>query len=66
MEFKLEGKEKENADLFIKQQMEIDDTLPTAGERFTYCFTPTGIGTVIKIIDEFLDTTQDITDWDVW
>lgn len=66
MIFELLGKELQRAEKFVKKQMKKDNTLPTAGERFTYMFTPTGIGTVIKIKDEMLGKIKDITDWDLW
>lgn len=33
---------------------------------FTYSFTPSGIGTVIKVYSELLDRTIDLTDIDTW
>jgi len=66
MIFKIEGKELRAANEFIAKQMKIDSSLPTAGERWTYIFTPTGIGTVIKIKDENLKCIEDITDWEMW
>ncbi len=64
--FELSGKEEKAAEDFIKVQMKKDNTMPTAGERWSYIVTPTGIGTVWKIKDELLNEIKDITDWDCW
>jgi len=65
MKFELLGKELESAESFIKK-MKKDDMLPTAGERWTYSFTPSGLGTVVYIKDELTGEKLDITDWDCW
>lgn len=36
------------------------------GGVLTYEFTPTGIGTVIKITCNLCNSTKDITDYDSW
>lgn len=36
------------------------------GARFTYCFTPTSIGTVIKVIDEVTGDEFDASDYENW
>lgn len=66
MIFKLEGTELEAAKEFIKIQMKKNSKLPTAGERWTYLFTPTGLGTVVSIEDGLLHDTKDLTDWSCW
>jgi len=66
MEFKLEDKELEDAEKFIKSQKKKDNNIPTAGERWTYLFTPSGLGTSVRIQDELLGDIKDITDWDCW
>jgi hypothetical protein len=66
MIFKLEGTELEAAREFIKTQMEKDPHLPTVGERWTYQFTPTGLGTTVSIEDNLLHDVKDLTDWSCW
>ena len=43
-----------------------DSFIPTAGERWTFCFTPTGLGTVIEIVDNTTKEKLDLTEWDSW
>ena len=66
MIFKLESTELEAAEEFKKVQTEKDDRMPTAGERWTYSFTPTGLGTTVGIKDNITGDTKDITEWDWW
>jgi hypothetical protein len=49
-----------------KKQMKKDPFMPTAGERWTFMITPTGIGTVVKVKDETTGDIIDLTDWDNW
>ena len=66
MNFILEGKELKAAKKFIKKQSKKDNRMPTAGERWTYSFTPTGLGTAVTITDGVLNETKNITDFDCW
>lgn len=36
------------------------------GGRFTYCFTPTSIGLVVKVIDNCTQEQVDLTKYDNW
>jgi len=36
------------------------------GGRFTYSFTPTSLGTIVKVKDGLDDTTIDLTDYESW
>lgn len=36
------------------------------GGRFTYCFTPTSLGTVIKVKDYISKKEIDVSDYDSW
>lgn len=36
------------------------------GGRFTYLFTPTNLGIIVKIKDELDQTEVDVTDYDSW
>ena len=66
MKFELNEYEIKAADKFIDQQMLVDNQLPAAGERFSYIFTPTGIGTAVEIKDNLLYNTLNITDFENW
>ena len=46
--------------------MKKNNHLPAAGERWTYSFTPTGLGTIVSIEDGLLKETKDLTDWSWW
>ena len=47
-----------------KEMKKKDDLIPTAGERWTFMFTPTGLGTVVYAMDELTGEKIDLTDWD--
>ena len=47
-----------------KKMMKIDPSMPTAGERWTFCFTPTGLGTIVKVVDEATNQKLDLTEWE--
>ena len=53
MKFILEGTELESTEQFIEEQKKIDPSMPTAGERWTYSFTPCGLGTSMITIYVF-------------
>ena len=42
----------------------INPFMPTTGERWTFCFTPTGLGTIVKVVDEVTNETLDLTQWE--
>lgn len=46
-----------------KKMMKINSSMPTAGERWTFCFTPTGLGTIVTVIDEATNEKLDLTEW---
>jgi len=62
--FELDKTEIEKFQSWKKKQKEIDPHIATAGERWTFMFTPTGLGTIIKVKDELLGDEIDLTDWD--
>lgn len=47
-----------------KKQKQKDSSTPTAGERWSFCFTPTGIGLITYAIDQATKEEIDLTDWD--
>jgi hypothetical protein len=40
--------------------------MTAAGERWTFMFTPTGLGTIKIVKDECTDEELDLTDWKKW
>ena len=36
------------------------------GGRFSYVFTPTSIGTSVKVVDNLDKSELDVTDYDMW
>lgn len=64
--FELTDKQYQKYEIWHDNQMIKDKFLPTAGERFTFCFTPTGLGTIVIVQDDYLNEEIDITDWENW
>jgi hypothetical protein len=62
----LDDVETARARVWIAEQRKKDNTQTTAGGRFTYAFTPTGVGTVIEVCDNLLSEKQDVTNYDTW
>lgn len=62
--FELDESEIKKFQSWKKKQKEKDPHIATAGERWTFMFTPTGLGTMIKVKDELLGDEIDLTDWD--
>ncbi|CAB4219010.1 hypothetical protein UFOVP1604_93 [uncultured Caudovirales phage] len=64
--FELVDSEIKKFEKWKKKQKKKDPFMPTAGERWTFMFTPTGIGTVVEVKDNNTDEILDLTDWDLW
>lgn len=64
--FELDEEEIKKFESWKKKQKEKNPSMPTAGERWTFMFTPTGLGTVVKVKDEETDDIIDLTDWENW
>jgi hypothetical protein len=47
-----------------KKQMKKDPRMPTAGERWTFSFTPSGLGTIVSVTDQATQKKLDLTDWE--
>jgi hypothetical protein len=45
-------------------QKKKNPSMPTAGERWTFCFTPSGLGLIVRVIDQETNEEIDLTDWD--
>jgi hypothetical protein len=52
-------------DTIIKEK-KISRRTGAAGGRFTYSFTPTGLGTIVKIHDALTNETLDVTSYEEW
>ena len=65
MKFELNAKEVKNLEAFKKRQKKLyvdkDQTV-----TYSYTFTPTGIGTVVEVENNFTKFVADITDYDSW
>lgn len=65
--FTVEEKELERADKWIKQQQEKHgNKVGSIGDRFSYLFSPTGLGVLVSVLDRLTGETEDITDMDLW
>ena len=64
--FELDETETQKFEDWKKKQKEKDPHIPTAGERWTFMFTPTGLGTVVEVKDNLLKEKIDLTDWENW
>lgn len=65
MKFELTGSELELCDKFRSKMERIEDS-STIGGRFSYVFTPNGIGMTVEILDNLLDRSLDVTDYSRW
>lgn len=72
-EFSLNPKEAEASKAFVHKHMALHAECCGASchcsektPRFSYVFTPTGIGNHVKIVENISGTEQDITDYESW
>ena len=61
--FELTPEEEKQVDKWKKKQQKKNSDTFTLGERWTYSFTPTGMGVITKINDNLLDEELDLTDY---
>ena len=66
MVFDLNEKEEQSIVDWMAKQKTKKEKLTTIGGRFSYIFTPTGVGNGIQVRDNLLDETFDATDYDCW
>jgi len=64
--FEVTDEQWEQFEQWSEKQIEKDNYLPTAGERFTFCFTLTGLGDILVVRDEYLNEEINLTDFDNW
>ena len=62
--FELTESEIKKFEKWKKEMKKKDDSMPTAGERWTFMFTPSGLGTIVLAKDEATGEEIDLTDWD--
>ncbi len=66
MKFVLEDKELENAMSWMSEQMARKPGCGSDGSRFSYEFTPTGLGMCVAIIDGLTKERKNVTDVSNW
>jgi len=65
--FKINGEELKNARKWIKEQVtKYGGASGTIGDRFSYIFTPTAIGTAVGVRDSLTGIEKNITDYSNW
>ena len=62
--FELTESEIKKFEKWKKEMKKKDDSMPTAGERWTFTFTPSGLGTIVWAEDGATGEKIDLTDWD--
>lgn len=62
--FQLDETQIKKFEKWKKKQKKKDPTTFTAGERWTFMFTPTGLGLVVHVKDNLINEEIDLTDWD--
>lgn len=65
MKFELSNEELEKLDNWLKTK-DLKKCGGAIGGRFTYCFTPTSLGMVVKVIDDVDKDEIDLTDYLSW
>jgi len=62
--FTLHKEELKKIDKWKREQEARDKSNFVSGERWTYMFTPGGLGTIIEVRDNILNETKDFTNYD--
>jgi hypothetical protein len=62
--FELDEEQIQKFEIWKAQQKEKDDSMPTAGERWTFMFTPSGLGIMYSVKDQKTGDILDLTDWE--
>ena len=67
MKFEVSGKELDDSQAWMKKQKkEHPHSGTTIGGRFSYRFTPTGIGVAVSVIDNITKEEINVTDYGLW
>ena len=65
--FTVEADELKVAKKWVKKQKEKHGSeIGTAGDRFSYKFTPTGLGVIVSIVDALTGESKLLTNFDNW
>lgn len=64
MKFELDDDMITKFESWKQEQKEKDPFFPTAGERWTFMFTISGLGTIVRAKDEVTGEEIDLTDWE--
>jgi len=64
MTFELDDDQLKKFEKWKKKMIKKDPFMPTAGERWTFCFTPSGLGTMVRAYDESTKEYLDLTQWE--
>lgn len=64
MTFKLDKEQQEKVNVWMNKKKFLP--VGTIGGRFTFCFTLTTLGVVIKVKDEVLGDEIDVSDYENW
>jgi len=62
--FELDETQIKQFEKWRKKQIKKDQSTFTAGERWSFIFTPTGIGLITYVKDNITDDKIDLTDWE--
>lgn len=67
LKFVVESDELKRAKKWMKEQKEkYGDKVGTVGDRFSYKFTPTGLGVIVSIMDSLTGESKLLTDFTHW
>ena len=66
MKFEISDKEQEKINEWINSQRLKKTLSSTSGGRFSYIFNQTSIGYTVGVIDNLLNESLDVTDYDLW
>ena len=61
--FELEKTQIQKFEKWKNKQEKKHQSRTTLGERWTFCFTPTGLGIVVSVIDNATKETLELTNW---
>lgn len=65
--FAIDKKEYKIAKKWMKKQKEkLGPEVATIGDRFSYKFTPTGLGVIVSVIDSLANESKILTNFDNW
>jgi hypothetical protein len=62
--FELSDAQADKLEKWQAEQIEKKLSTTTLGERWVFCFIPTGLGTITSVIDQATNQEIDLTDWD--